>query len=53
MHFFGQQSYIHRSGLEFYIDLVWIFTIPIGMNKLSFCIFRRIYVRLPVACQVA
>ena len=30
-----------------------VFTIPSGMSEQSFCIFRRIHVRLPLASQIA
>ena len=33
--------------------LVWIFAIPSGVRERSFCIFRRIHVWLPLACQVS
>ena len=33
--------------------LVWIFTIQRGMSERSFCIFRRIHLRLELASQVA
>ena len=33
--------------------VVWIFIASSGMRKRSFCIFRRIHVRLTLASQVA
>ena len=36
-----------------FTGLVLIFIIASGMSERSFCIFRRIHLRLPLASQVA
>ena len=44
---------VQGSNPASFIWLIRFFTMPSGMCKRPFCIFRRTHVRLPLACQVA